>query len=72
MIARSSCLTTVTQHAWPAWQVHPNGEVGQALDTLQPGDKVALEGPFGKYVYKPGKFKAIGAALHHGSVSARS
>ena len=47
--------------------MHPKGEVGQALDALQPGDKVALKGPFGKYVYKPGKFKAIGATLHHGS-----
>ena len=50
-----------------AWQVHPNGEVGQALDALQPGDKVALKGPFGKYVYKPGKFKAIGATLQPGT-----
>ena len=46
--------------------MHPNGEVGQALDALQPGDKVAIKGPFGKYVYKPGKFKAIGAAPRHG------
>ena len=46
-----------------ALQVHPDGEVGQALDALQPGDKIAIKGPFGKYVYKPGKFKAIGAPL---------
>ena len=43
-------------------QVYPNGEVGQALDRLQPGDKIGLKGPFGKFVYKPGKYKTIGAA----------
>ncbi len=42
-------------------QVYPNGEVSQALDRLRPGDKIALKGPFGKFVYKPGKYKAIGA-----------
>ncbi len=43
-------------------QVYPNGEVSQALDGLQPGDKLALKGPFGKFVYRPGKYKTIGAA----------
>ena len=42
--------------------MYPNGEVSQALDRLQPGDKIALKGPFGKFVYKAGKYKAIGAA----------
>ncbi|KAK9836974.1 hypothetical protein WJX81_003867 [Elliptochloris bilobata] len=41
-------------------KVTPTGEVGKALDRLQPGDKIALKGPFGKFVYKPGKYKAIG------------
>jgi hypothetical protein len=42
--------------------VYPDGEVSQALDRLQPGDKLALKGPFGKFVYRPGKYKTIGAA----------
>lgn len=40
--------------------MYPNGEVSQAVDRLQPGDKIALKGPFGKFVYKSGKYKAIG------------
>lgn len=59
-------ILPVAHSARYAPQVQPNGEVGQALDALQPGDKLAIKGPFGKYVYKPGKFKAIGAAPHCG------
>lgn len=66
--ARVSVHSCLKQHALHAGQVHPKGEVGQALDALQPGDKVAIKGPFGKYVYKPGKFKAIGAAPHRGGL----